>query len=69
MNPYDYNEFMKQQRQLKTRNVMFRMTEAEVQRLDRIANREDRSRAQVLRRFVVDGMDRSDQPKLVANGN
>lgn len=64
---YDYNVTMKQRRHLKIRNVMFRMTDEEVERLDRIAVREDRSRSQVLRRFVVDGMDRSDPSKLVAN--
>lgn len=48
---------------------MFRMTEEEVERLDRIAVSQDRTRSQVLRRFVMDGMDRYDPPKLVANGD
>lgn len=69
MSAYDYNVVMKHKRSLKIRNVMFRMTEEEVERLDRIAVSQDRTRSQVLRRFVMDGMDRYDPPKLVANGD
>lgn len=48
---------------------MFRMTEDEVERLDRIAMSQDRTRSQVLRRFVMDGMDRCDPPQRAANGD
>lgn len=54
---------------MKIRNVIFRLTEEEVDRLDRIAERQDRTRSQLLRRFVLDSMDRADLSKLVMNGN
>lgn len=58
---------MEQRRVLKTRNVMFRMTQEELDRLDRLAVQEDRNRSQVLRRLVLDGLQRCELPKLMAN--
>ncbi len=60
VNSYDYIAIMKRKfkRPLKVRNVIFRMIDDEVKRLDLVATREDRSRAQVLRRLVADGLDR-----------
>lgn len=59
----------KPKRALKERTINFRMTEEEVDRLDGIAVRDDRSRAQVLRRFVIDGMNLCDPPKIAVHGN
>jgi len=59
---------MKRKRELKVRNVMFRMSESELERIDRLAVLEDRSRSQVIRRLVMDGLNRTEPEQLVANG-
>lgn len=66
---YDYIATMKQHRTLKTCNVIFRLTESELERIDRLAVLEDRSRSQILRRLVAEGLQRHEPPKLVANGD
>lgn len=65
---YGYIATMKQTRQLKAHNVNFRMSNAELVLLDRLALQEDRSRSQVLRRLVLDGLRRHDRVALMANG-
>lgn len=65
---YDYNAVMKYMHELKERTVNFRMTEEELERLDLLAKAEDRSRSQVLRRLVTDGLDRAVPSKLITNG-
>lgn len=64
----DYNAVMKKNTTLKPRTVNFRMTEKELERLDLLARADDRSRSQVLRRLVMDGLDRAFPSKLIANG-
>lgn len=64
---YGYIVFMKTKRELKIRNVIFRMTESELELVDRVARQEDRSRAQVLRRLVMDGLSRQTCDGLIAN--
>lgn len=59
---------MKRKRELKVRNVIFRMSESELERIDRLAALEDRSRSQVIRRLVMAGLDRTEPEQLVAHG-
>ena len=65
---YGYSAIMKTRRQLKERNVVFRLTNEDVQRLDRMAEHESRSRSQVLRRMVRDALQKIEQSQLVENG-
>lgn len=66
---FDYIAVMKQIAKLKARTVNFRMTDDELSRLDFLAKAEDRSRSQMLRRLVIEGLDREVPSKRAANGD
>jgi len=66
---YDYIAVMKQISKLKARTVNFRMTDDELSRLDVLAKADDRSRSQMLRRLVIEGLDRDVTSKRAANGD
>lgn len=57
---------MKTRRPLKERNVVFRLTEDEVRRIDHIAEREQRSRSQLLSRFVREGLMKEEPATLTS---